>query len=66
MIQIRDKIIVYNQEWVGYSDTVPYRTEGATRAARHGAVAVLVGSVTPYSIYSVHTGNQVRTDTDTH
>lgn len=56
--KIHGKIVVYNQQYVGYSDTVPYRTEGATRASKYGAVAVLVGSVTPYSIYSVHTGNQ--------
>ncbi|KAK2145913.1 hypothetical protein LSH36_647g00020 [Paralvinella palmiformis] len=55
---IQDKIVVYNQEWKGYGDTVPYRTEGATRAAKFGAKAVLVGSVTPHSIYSIHTGNQ--------
>lgn len=47
---------MYNQEFVSYGKTVQYRSEGATRAAKFGAVAALIKSVTPYSLYTPHTG----------
>ena len=59
-LQVSGKIVVYNQEYVGYSDTSIYRREGAARAARYGAIASLTRSVTDFSIYSPHTGSQVR------
>ncbi|TMQ06508.1 MAG: M20/M25/M40 family metallo-hydrolase [Deltaproteobacteria bacterium] len=40
----------------GYGQTVEYRGRGASRAARHGAVAVLVRSVTAHSLRTPHTG----------
>jgi carboxypeptidase Q len=40
----------------GYGQTVEYRGKGASRAARHGAVAVLVRSVTAHSLRTPHTG----------
>ncbi len=39
-----------------YGDAVKYRWSGASRAARHGALAVLVRSVTTRSLRTVHTG----------
>ena len=39
-----------------YGETVQYRGHGAIEAARVGAVACLVRSVTPFSIQSPHTG----------
>lgn len=54
----KDKIVLYNEKWTSYPETVQYRTSGAWRAARHGAVAVLLRSVTGFSIYSPHTGIQ--------
>lgn len=54
--KVRGKIVVYNEPWRGYGPTVVYRGQGAVRAARLGAVAALVRSVTPLSLRSPHTG----------
>ena len=59
LLQAQGKIVVFNQQWEGYFDTYMYRSESATRAAKVGAVAVLVRSLTQLSIYSPHTGVQV-------
>ncbi len=58
------KIVVYNVPFTGYGETVQYRTTGAIRAARAGAVAALVRSVTPLVMPLPHTG-MMRYDTDT-
>jgi carboxypeptidase Q len=50
------KIVVFNAPFVSYGDTVNYRVHGAVEAARVGAVASLVRSITPVSIQSPHTG----------
>ncbi|XP_024391998.1 uncharacterized protein [Physcomitrium patens] len=54
---IRGKIVVYNQEFVSYSETVVYRGYGASRAEAYGAVAALVRSITPFGIQTPHTGS---------
>ena len=54
--QVRGKIVVYNAPYVSYGATVTYRGSGASRAARYGAVAALVRSITPVSLQSPHTG----------
>jgi carboxypeptidase Q len=54
--QVRGKIVVYNAPFTNYGETVRYRLTGASRAARYGAVAALVRSVTPVSLQSPHTG----------
>jgi carboxypeptidase Q len=53
---IEGKIVLFNVPYEGYNRTVVYRTAGPSRAARLGAVAALVRSVTPVSIQSPHTG----------
>jgi len=54
--QVRGKIVVFNAPFVNYGLTVQYRVTGASRAARYGAVAVLVRSITPVSLQTPHTG----------
>lgn len=54
--KVRGKIVVYNVPFTSYGATVQYRGSGPSRAARYGAVAVLVRSVTPVSLQSPHTG----------
>ncbi len=54
--RVRGKIVLYNVPYQGYGRTVAYRAAGASRAAKLGAVAALVRSVTPLSLQSAHTG----------
>jgi len=54
--QLRGKIVVYNVPFTDYEETVRYRLQGASRAARYGAVAALVRSITPVSLQTPHTG----------
>ena len=54
--RVRGRIVVFNAPFTDYGATVQYRTTGASRAARYGAVAVLVRSITPVSLQTPHTG----------
>ncbi|KAM9489076.1 carboxypeptidase Q-like isoform 1-T1 [Clarias gariepinus] len=56
--EAKGKIVVYNQPFVSYGETVAYRASGASEAAKLGAVASLIRSITPFSINSPHTGWQ--------
>jgi carboxypeptidase Q len=53
---VEGKIVLFNAAYEGYNRTVVFRTAGASRAARLGAVAALVRSITPVSLQSPHTG----------
>ncbi|MFQ5569115.1 MAG: M28 family metallopeptidase [Rhodothermales bacterium] len=50
------KIVLFNVPFTSYGQTVQYRSVGAIRAARAGAVASLVRSVGPVSLSTPHTG----------
>jgi carboxypeptidase Q len=54
--EARGRIVLYNVPFSGYGATVPYRTTGASRAARHGALAALVRSVGLPGLRTPHTG----------
>jgi len=57
--KVAGKIVLYNPEWKGYGGTVMYRTNGASKAAELGAVAMLVRSMTGNSLATPHTGTLV-------
>jgi Zn-dependent M28 family amino/carboxypeptidase len=53
---VKGKIVVYNAPYEGYGKTVMYRVNGPSEAAKLGAVAVLVRSITPLAVQLPHTG----------
>jgi carboxypeptidase Q len=50
------KIVLFNVDYTTYEETVIYRTDGPSRAARLGAAAALVRSVGPAGLRTPHTG----------
>ncbi|MDQ8165034.1 MAG: M28 family metallopeptidase [Gemmatimonadota bacterium] len=61
--QARGKIVLFNVPFTNYGATVAYRRDGASAAARVGAVASLLRSVGPYSMRTPHTGNMAYDST---
>lgn len=55
----RGRIVLLNAPFTSYSQTVTYRVHGAVAAARAGAVASLIRSVTPFSMRTPHTGQML-------
>ncbi|XP_045492282.1 carboxypeptidase Q-like [Colias croceus] len=55
---IEGKIVLYDPVFTTYGETAVYRSQGAAKAAAKGAVASLVRSIAPFSIYTPHTGSQ--------
>lgn len=51
-------IVLFDVPFTSYGQTVTYRYNAAKWAAEVGAVAALVRSVTPFSLYTPHTGLQ--------
>ncbi|HUJ61972.1 MAG TPA: M20/M25/M40 family metallo-hydrolase [Kofleriaceae bacterium] len=68
--RVKGAIVVYDvampawteQNGSGYGEVVPYRFAGASQAAKRGAVAALVRSVTAHSLRTAHTGAMVYDD----
>lgn len=54
--EAQGRIVVFNVPFTGYGETVQYRGNGPSRAARHGAVAALVRAVGPTGLRTPHTG----------
>ena len=62
--QVKGRIVLFNarmpaydrHKGAGYGETVRYRTQGPSEAAKLGAVASLVRSVTAFSMRTPHTG----------
>ena len=54
--QAKGRIVLFNAPFTSYDDSRPYRSNGPSRAARYGAVAVLVRSIGPPGLRLPHTG----------
>jgi len=55
--EIAGKIVLYNAIFTTYGETVSYRSSGAIRASKKGAVASLIRSVSPFDMQNPHTGS---------
>jgi carboxypeptidase Q len=55
--EARGKIILFDVPFTSYGETVRWRTLGALAAARAGAVAALIRSVSSFSMQNPHTGS---------
>lgn len=56
------RIVLFNAPFTSYGQTVRYRLFGADAAARLGAVASMIRSVTPQSLSTPHTGAMAYSD----
>jgi carboxypeptidase Q len=54
--EAKGRIVLFNVPYTTYGDTVQYRANGASMAARHGAVGMLVRAVGPMGHRTPHTG----------
>jgi carboxypeptidase Q len=57
--KVKGRIVLFNAPYKSYGETAVYRFGGASRAAKLGAVAMLVRSITPVSLSTPHTGTLV-------
>jgi carboxypeptidase Q len=53
---VRGRIVLFNVPFTSYGETVRFRSSGPSRAARYGAVAMLIRSVGPDGLRTPHTG----------
>ena len=54
--KVQGRVVVLNYEWKGYGAGRAFRSDGASRAAALGAVAVMVRSATGLAVQLPHTG----------
>jgi carboxypeptidase Q len=59
--EAKGRIVLFNVPYTNYGETVAYRSGGASMAARHGAVAMLVRAVGPMGHRTPHTGGMSYT-----
>jgi Zn-dependent M28 family amino/carboxypeptidase len=62
--KVAGKIVLFNVPYEGYGKTVQYRASGASRAAKLGAVAMLIRSVGSLAMQTPHTGALVYSESD--
>ena len=55
--EAKGRIVLFNEPFTNYADTVSYRTGSARAAAQAGAIAVLVRAVGPVGLRTPHTGS---------
>jgi len=60
--EVAGRVVLFDVPFTTYGETVQYRGGGASAAAKHGAVAVMVRSVTPVSLSTPHTGGMWYAD----
>ena len=53
---VKGRIVLFNNVFKSYGESVYYRSRGPSIVRKLGGVAVLVRSVTPQSLYTPHTG----------
>ena len=61
--EVKGKFVLYNAAFTNYGETVQYRYKGAQAAAKYGAIASLIRSVSPWSMNTPHTGVMAYSDT---
>ncbi len=61
--EAKGKIVLFTFPWTNYGETGAYRRQGAIAAAKAGALASLIRSVTPYSMRTPHTGSMAYDST---
>ncbi len=54
--EAKGRIVLFDVPFTNYGETVQYRSNGAVAAARAGAIASMIRSVSSYSIKNPHTG----------
>ena len=62
--RVAGKIVLFNVPYEGYGKTVTYRAAGPSRAAKLGAVGMLLRSVGSLAMQTPHTGALNYTDAD--
>ena len=62
-VRAKGKVVLFDVPFTTYGETVQYRVKGASAAARQGAVAALIRSVTPFSLRTPHTGRMIYDST---
>lgn len=64
-VEAKGKIVLFDVPFTNYGQTVRYRTNGAVAAARAGAIASMIRSVSLYSMRNPHTGTMSYDTTGT-
>ncbi len=54
--EVKGRIVLFNVPFTNYGETVQYRSNGASRAAKLGAMGTLLRSVGPAGLRTPHTG----------